>query len=55
MTEVQKVGGEFQVTTADGQLFAAEQLLITAGAWGARLAEQFGESVLLSPTDRRCR
>ncbi|QGG76940.1 NAD(P)/FAD-dependent oxidoreductase [Pseudomonas syringae] len=47
--EVQKVGGEFQVTTADGQLFVAEQLLITAGAWGARLAEQFGESVPLEP------
>ncbi|AAY38432.1 MULTISPECIES: NAD(P)/FAD-dependent oxidoreductase [Pseudomonas] len=49
VTEVQKVGGEFQVTTADGQLFVAEQLLITAGAWGARLAEQFGESVPLEP------
>ncbi|KOG03717.1 NAD(P)/FAD-dependent oxidoreductase [Pseudomonas syringae] len=47
--EVQKVGGEFQVTTTDGQLFVAEQLLITAGAWGARLAEQFGESVPLEP------
>ncbi|KAA8694720.1 Oxidoreductase, FAD-binding protein [Pseudomonas caricapapayae] len=46
---VQKVGGEFHVTTAAGQLFIAEQLLITAGAWAARLAEQFGEPVPLEP------
>ncbi|RMR08975.1 NAD(P)/FAD-dependent oxidoreductase [Pseudomonas syringae group genomosp. 7] len=46
---VQKVGGEFHVTTAGGQLFIAEQLLITAGAWAARLAEQFGEPVPLEP------
>ncbi|UFI43388.1 NAD(P)/FAD-dependent oxidoreductase [Pseudomonas savastanoi] len=49
VTDVQKVGGEFHVTTADGQLFVAEQLLITAGAWAARLAEQFGEPVPLEP------
>ncbi|WP_024647439.1 NAD(P)/FAD-dependent oxidoreductase [Pseudomonas syringae] len=49
VAEVQKVGGEFQVTTTDGQLFVAEQLLITAGAWAAKLAEQFGEPVPLEP------
>ncbi|MGN2429783.1 NAD(P)/FAD-dependent oxidoreductase [Pseudomonas syringae] len=49
VAEVQKVGGEFQVTTTDGQLFIAEQLLITAGAWAAKLAEQFGEPVPLEP------
>ncbi|RMR63004.1 Oxidoreductase, FAD-binding protein [Pseudomonas syringae pv. actinidiae] len=49
VADVQKVGGEFHVTTADGQLFVAEQLLITAGAWAARLAEQFGEPVPLEP------
>lgn len=45
--DVQKVGGEFQVTTADGRLFAAANLLITAGAWGSKLSEQFGEPVPL--------
>ncbi|MCF5497703.1 NAD(P)/FAD-dependent oxidoreductase [Pseudomonas syringae] len=49
VAEVQKVGGEFQVTTTEGQLFIAEQLLITAGAWAAKLAEQFGEPVPLEP------
>lgn len=45
--DVQKVGGEFHVTTTDGQLFIAEQLLITAGAWGSKLSDQFGEPVPL--------
>ncbi len=49
VAEVQKVGGEFHVTTTDGQVFVAEQLLITAGAWAAKLAEQFGEPVPLEP------
>ena len=49
VAEVQKVGGAFHVTTTDGQLFVAEQLLITAGAWAAKLAEQFGEPVPLEP------
>ncbi|WP_053177716.1 NAD(P)/FAD-dependent oxidoreductase [Pseudomonas kilonensis] len=44
---VQKVNDQFHVTTTDGQLFIAEQLLITAGAWGAKLAEQFDEAVPL--------
>lgn len=47
VAEVQKVGGQFHVTTTDGQLFIAEQLLITAGAWGARLSQQFAEPVPL--------
>jgi sarcosine oxidase subunit beta len=45
--DVQKVAGEFQVTTADGRLFTAANLLITAGAWGSKLSEQFGEAVPL--------
>ncbi|RMN42039.1 sarcosine oxidase subunit beta [Pseudomonas syringae] len=49
VAEVQKVGGDFHVTTTDGQLFVAEQLLITAGAWAAKLAEQLGEPVPLEP------
>ncbi len=46
---MEKVNGLFHVTTTDGQLFAAEQLLITAGAWAARLSERFGEPVPLEP------
>jgi sarcosine oxidase subunit beta len=49
VTDVQKVGGEFHVTTASGQVFIAERLLITAGAWATRLSEQFGEPVPLEP------
>jgi sarcosine oxidase subunit beta len=41
------VNGEFHVTTTDGRLFIAEQLMITAGALGARLAGQFDEAVPL--------
>ena len=49
VTQVEKDGDQFHVTTADGQLFVSRQLLITAGAWGARLSEQFGEAVPLEP------
>lgn len=45
--DVQKIAGQFHVTTVDGRLFIAEQLLITAGAWGSKLSEQFGEPVPL--------
>ncbi|PMV22746.1 MULTISPECIES: NAD(P)/FAD-dependent oxidoreductase [unclassified Pseudomonas] len=47
VAEVQKVGGDFQVTTIDGRQFHAAQLLITAGAWGQKLSAQFGEPVPL--------
>lgn len=47
VTNVQKVADEFQVSTRDGRLFSAANLLITAGAWGAKLSEQFGEPVPL--------
>lgn len=47
VVDVQKVAGQFQVTCSDGQLFVADNLLITAGAWGAKLSEQFGEPVPL--------
>ncbi|QQZ39578.1 FAD-binding oxidoreductase [Pseudomonas sp. SK3(2021)] len=47
VSEVQKVGGEFRVGTTDGRQFSAERLLITAGAWGQKLSEQFGEPVPL--------
>jgi len=47
VADVQKVGAEFHVTTTDGRLFTAATLLITAGAWGSKLSEQFGEPVPL--------
>ena len=47
VTSVQKVGGQFRVTTGDGREYRAEQLLITAGAWGEKLSAQFGEPVPL--------
>lgn len=47
VAQVQKVAGEFHVTTTDGRQFQASSLLITAGAWGAKLSEQFGEPVPL--------
>jgi sarcosine oxidase subunit beta len=47
VTSVQKVGGQFRVTTSDGREYRAEQLLITAGAWGEKLSAQFGEPVPL--------
>ncbi|RMQ42186.1 Glycine/D-amino acid oxidase [Pseudomonas cichorii] len=47
VAHVQKVGAEFEVTTTDGRIFTADNLLITAGAWGAKLSEQFGEPVPL--------
>lgn len=47
VTSVEKVGGQFRVTTRDGREYRAEQLLITAGAWGEKLSAQFGEPVPL--------
>ncbi len=44
---MQKVDGQFHVTTTDGRQFQAAQLLITAGAWGQKLSAQFGEPVPL--------
>jgi len=46
---ITNTGSGFLVTTSKGK-FAAECLLNTAGAWGARIAAQFGEEV---PLDAR--
>ncbi|MEI9410639.1 FAD-binding oxidoreductase [Mesorhizobium salmacidum] len=46
---VRHTGSSFLVTSSKGT-FAAECLLNTAGAWGARIAAQFGEQV---PLDAR--
>ncbi|WP_394351306.1 NAD(P)/FAD-dependent oxidoreductase [Metapseudomonas lalkuanensis] len=47
VTSVEKVGGQFRVTTSNGREYRAEQVLITAGAWGEKLSAQFGEPVPL--------
>ncbi len=47
VTCVEKIGGQFRVSTSDGREYRAEQLLITAGAWGEKLSAQFGEPVPL--------
>ena len=47
VTSVEKLGEQFRVTSSDGREYRAEQLLITAGAWGEKLSAQFGEPVPL--------
>ncbi len=42
---VEKDGTGFRATSTDGRVFCAPTLLITAGAWGSQLSEQFGEQV----------
>lgn len=45
---VEKEGAGFRATAMDGRTFHAPVLLITAGAWGSTLSEQFGEPVPLA-------
>jgi len=45
MTNLEKDGGDFRATTADGRTFRAPVALITAGAWGNRISTRFGEPV----------
>lgn len=49
-TEIEAVtrsGEDFEATASDGRRFRAPAVLITAGAWGSLLSEQFGEPVPL--------
>ena len=45
MTSLEKDGGDFVATTADGRTFRAPVALVTAGAWGNRISTRFGEPV----------
>lgn len=45
----EKEGEDFRVAAEDGRVFRAPILLITAGAWGNALSEQFGEPVPVVP------
>lgn len=42
---IEQENGGFRVDTADGQVWRAGLAQISAGAWGGRLAERFGEPV----------
>jgi sarcosine oxidase subunit beta len=44
---VEKDGEDFRATATDGRTFRAPVMLITAGAWGSLLSEQFEEAVPL--------
>jgi sarcosine oxidase, subunit beta len=45
IVSVEKEGGDFRATAADGRTFRAPVALITAGAWGNRISTSFGEPV----------
>jgi sarcosine oxidase subunit beta len=40
-----RIGADWEVLAEDGRIFRAPTLLITAGAWGDKIAAQFGEPV----------
>ena len=42
-----KAGEDFEVASSDGRIFRGPVVLVTAGAWGSALSEQFGEAVPL--------
>lgn len=42
-----KPGSDFALVAEDGRRFTAPVLLVTAGAWAAKITEQFGETVPL--------
>lgn len=45
VTTIEKEGGDFLATAADGRAFRAPALLVAAGAWADKLCVQFGEPV----------
>jgi sarcosine oxidase subunit beta len=45
IVSVEKDGEDFRVSAADGRIFRAPVVLITAGAWGNRISTHFGEPV----------
>jgi sarcosine oxidase subunit beta len=47
IVQVEKEGGSFRVTSADGRIFRTPVLVITAGAWANHLVLQFGENTPL--------
>jgi sarcosine oxidase, subunit beta len=49
IVEIEKDGGDFRVTAADGRVFRAPAVLVTAGAWANRISTSFGEPVPIKP------
>ncbi len=49
VASITKAGTDFVVESTSGKQFRAPILQISAGAWGAALARQFGEAVPLEP------
>lgn len=47
VVSAERDGEDFRVTAMDGRTFRAPILLVTAGAWGSLITEQFGEPVPL--------
>lgn len=47
--DISPEGAGFRVETTGGKVFRSTFLANTAGAWGARIADQFGERVPLTP------
>jgi sarcosine oxidase, subunit beta len=45
IVRIEKDGDTFRVESASGIVYRAAQVVICAGAWASRLAEQFGEGV----------
>ncbi|TGQ31037.1 MULTISPECIES: FAD-binding oxidoreductase [unclassified Mesorhizobium] len=48
IVSIAKPGDDFQATAADGSVFSAPIALVTAGAWGGALSQQFEEPVPLA-------
>lgn len=46
---VSKAAEDFELVAADGRIFRAPILLVTAGAWAGKITQQFGEVVPLTP------
>ncbi len=44
---IEKQGTDFEVTSVQGRRYRAPVVLVTAGAWGGKLSERFGEPVPL--------
>jgi sarcosine oxidase subunit beta len=45
IVDIEKDGADFRVTAADGRIFKAPAVQISAGAWANRLSAKFGEPV----------
>jgi sarcosine oxidase subunit beta len=47
IVDIEKDGADFRVTAADGRIFCAPAVQVSAGAWGDRISAKFGEPVPL--------